>query len=382
MGSPWIRGAVYVSMGFKLLLQATVICMFHSLHTLAESTWVYKALFVHNHSIPFEKNGLDLWGRGWNTTPEISFLWSCSFGCSIRYQLARATGMTGSRIHAMQRSTPVNTVFQICKLPCWYPVSPIIVLDVLVPAVQLPQSAESGPLMLSTFHVIFKTCITQQSNLCRPLIIFPNTSLELDDDDTGFVHAWDFLLCSAGRTREVPGLKLVERKRSQGLYNRAVFPKVGYGKDEQKGTRGRGNCENMDDVILRMSISENIWQRFLFLMSAMPQKLEQMHSHLSVSLLNWTVSNNWFGNVDNLVTNGHVLGLFLEPMPRWPILHISTKNKVTSFWKVLSTSCSYCVHKLHYKFLFSNSWPQKNFEAAGWLYVLPLTICLFILVQT
>jgi len=58
----------------------------------------------------------------------------------------------------------------------------------------------------------------------------------------GFVHVWDFLFCFAGRTREVPGLRLVERHRSQGLYNRAVSPKVGYVKDKQQGTRRRGDC--------------------------------------------------------------------------------------------------------------------------------------------
>lgn len=83
---------------------------------------------------------------------------------------------------------------------------------------------------------------TQQSNLSRVLIIFPNASLDFADDAMGFVNVWDFLLCFAGRTREVPGLRVVERQRSQGLYNRAVFPKVGYVKDEQKGTRGRGDC--------------------------------------------------------------------------------------------------------------------------------------------
>ena len=82
---------------------------------------------------------------------------------------------------------------------------------------------------------------TQQSNLSRVLVIFPNASLDFADDATGFVHVWDFLLCFAGRTKEVPGLRLVERQCSQGLYNRAVFPKVGYVKDEQKGTRGRGD---------------------------------------------------------------------------------------------------------------------------------------------
>lgn len=33
----------------------------------------------------------------------------------------------------------------------------------------------------------------------------------------------------------------MERQRSQGLYNSSVFPKVGYVKDKQKGTRGRGD---------------------------------------------------------------------------------------------------------------------------------------------
>lgn len=82
----------------------------------------------------------------------------------------------------------------------------------------------------------------QKSNLSRLLVIFPNASLDFDSDATQFVHVWDFLLCFAGRTREVPGLRLVERQCSQGLHNRAVFPKVGYVKDEQKGIRGRGDC--------------------------------------------------------------------------------------------------------------------------------------------
>lgn len=82
---------------------------------------------------------------------------------------------------------------------------------------------------------------TQQSNLSTVLVIFPNASLHFADDAMGFVHSWDFLLCFPGRTREVPGLRLVEGQRSQGLYNRAVFPKVGYVKDKQKGTSGRGD---------------------------------------------------------------------------------------------------------------------------------------------
>lgn len=82
----------------------------------------------------------------------------------------------------------------------------------------------------------------QQSNLSRDLIIFPNGSLDFADNAMGFVHVWHFLLCFAGRTRAVPGLRLVDRQRSQGLYNTAAFPKVGYVKDKQKGTRGRGDC--------------------------------------------------------------------------------------------------------------------------------------------
>lgn len=83
---------------------------------------------------------------------------------------------------------------------------------------------------------------TQLSNLHRVLIIFPNASVDFADDVMGFVHVWDFLFCIAGRIREVPGMRPVEGQRSQGLYNRAVFPKVGYVKDKQKGTRGRGDC--------------------------------------------------------------------------------------------------------------------------------------------
>lgn len=79
-------------------------------------------------------------------------------------------------------------------------------------------------------------------DLSSVFVIFPNALLDFASDATEFVHVWDFLLCFAGRTREVPGLRLVERQRSQGLYNRAVFPKVGYVKDEQKGIRGRGDC--------------------------------------------------------------------------------------------------------------------------------------------
>lgn len=83
---------------------------------------------------------------------------------------------------------------------------------------------------------------TQRSNLSRVLVMFPNASIDFADNAMGFVHGWDFLFCFVNWTREVPGLRLVERQRSQGLYNRAVFPKVGYVKDEQKGTRGRGDC--------------------------------------------------------------------------------------------------------------------------------------------
>lgn len=81
-----------------------------------------------------------------------------------------------------------------------------------------------------------------KSDLNSVLVIFPNALLDFASDATEFVHVWHFLLCFAGRTREVPGLRLVERRCSQGLYNRAVFPKVGYVKDEQKGIRGRGDC--------------------------------------------------------------------------------------------------------------------------------------------
>lgn len=81
-----------------------------------------------------------------------------------------------------------------------------------------------------------------KSDLNSIPVIFPNALLDFARDATEFVHVWDFLLCSAGRTREVPGLRLVKRQCSQGLYNRAVFPKVGYVKDEQKGIRGRGDC--------------------------------------------------------------------------------------------------------------------------------------------
>lgn len=72
--------------------------------------------------------------------------------------------------------------------------------------------------------------------------MFPNASIDFADDAMGFVHVWEFLFCFANRTRGVPGLRLVERQSSQGLYNRAVFPKVGYVKDKQKGTRERGDC--------------------------------------------------------------------------------------------------------------------------------------------
>lgn len=81
---------------------------------------------------------------------------------------------------------------------------------------------------------------TQQSNLNRVLVICPKASLDFPDDVLCMFGI--FLPCFAGRTREVPGLRLVESQRSQGLYNRAVFPKVGYVKDEQKGTGGRGDC--------------------------------------------------------------------------------------------------------------------------------------------
>lgn len=108
-----------------------------------------------------------------------------------------------------------------------------ITVDVLATAVQLTKSAESQ---------LMCNLKTQQSNLSRVLFVFPNTPLDFADDAMGFVHVWDFLLCFAVRTREVPGLRLVKRQRSQGLYNRALFSKVGYVKDKQKGTRGTGGC--------------------------------------------------------------------------------------------------------------------------------------------
>lgn len=82
----------------------------------------------------------------------------------------------------------------------------------------------------------------QKSDLNSLLLIFSNALLDFANDAREFVHVWDFLLCFAGRIMEVPGLRLMKRQCSQGLYNRAVFPKVGYVKDKQKGIRGRGDC--------------------------------------------------------------------------------------------------------------------------------------------
>lgn len=224
-----------------------------------------------------------------------------------------------------------------------------------------------------------------KSNLSNILVIFPNALLDFASGATEFAHVWDSLLCFAGRTREVPGLRLVERQCSQGLYNRAVFPKVGYVKDEQKGIRRRGDCGKYGWCHPQHEqIFENTWQWFIFLGEDKELRFQKLGKSRPIPVFPCFTESfqpTSSGNMGNLVINGHVLSLCLKPMPRWPILHISTKNKVTSFSKVLSTSCSHCVHKPHYRFLFSNSCPQKNFQAAQWLYVLPLALCLFILVQ-
>lgn len=150
----------------------------------------------------------------------------------------------------------------------------------------------------------------------------------------------------------------------------------------RKAQEGGVTVESIDDVILRMSTSSKIYSKKLFSEWELCfLKLGQSRSIPAPLCLTESRQQTSAGNVDNLVITGHVLSLCLKPMPRWPILRISTKNKVTSFSKVLSTSCSHCAHKPHYRFLFWNSCPQKNFEATEWLYVLLLAICLFILVQ-
>lgn len=82
-----------------------------------------------------------------------------------------------------------------------------ITLDVLATAVQLTRSAESGPQCYQLMHTVNRIFImkTQQSNLSRALVLFPNASLDFADDAMGFVHVWDFLLCFAGRTRKSQG---------------------------------------------------------------------------------------------------------------------------------------------------------------------------------